>query len=453
MLHARSQHRVEHSLYAPVRLTKAADAIRDGRRTCRAMVEHCLQRVEASEPDIHAYLHVDSEGARRAADERDRELAGGYRRGVLHGVPFAVKDIIDVAGLRTTAGSRVPTDGPARCDAAIVTALKKAGAIFLGKANTHEFAYGATTPPTRNPVDPERIAGGSSGGSAAAVAAGSAVIAIGTDTGGSVRLPAAMCGVAGWRPLGATAIGNDGIIPLAEEFDQWGVMAASAHDLELVRAALQASPPDETDRATRILVPASLHDCMPDVDGEVAEAFTAAVELLRANGAAIVPVSVPYLRLWAGPRMALQMAQVLRNHRERRWWPQRREFYGAETRLNLEAAESFRSDLAASRRELAELDARIDAILAGADVLALPTTPVIAPRAADIDAMRQEPGQRHPIIGLLARATLPLSRRDLTTLTLPCDWSRAGVAIGFQLAARSELALFDAAKRLEGALA
>src|SRR5438067_99754 len=217
------------------------------RRTTSAQVtEECLQRIEADNPRLNAFIRVTADEAREQAREADREMAAGHDRGPLHGVPISIKDLLDIRGLPTTAASRVRDGHVARRDAPAIAHLAQAGAVFLGKTNLHEFAFGTTNEdsafgPARNPHDPARSPGGSSGGSAASVAAGLALATIGTDTGGSIRIPAAACGVIGLKPsLGEISI--DGVVPLSRTMDHVGPLAQTVGDASLVYHALLGDP-------------------------------------------------------------------------------------------------------------------------------------------------------------------------------------------------------------------
>ncbi len=209
-----------------------AAALRRGDVTAVELTRTALSRISTLNPQLNAFVLVDEEGALAAAARADAELADGVDHGPLHGVPVAVKDLIDVAGMPTTCGSASSFGTPrAAEDAEVVTRLRTAGAVIVGKTTLHEFAYGATGDrsahgPSRNPHDPARISGGSSGGSAVAVAAGMVPLALGTDTAGSVRVPAALCGVVGVKPA-FDAIPTGGIYPLAPTLDHVGLFAAT----------------------------------------------------------------------------------------------------------------------------------------------------------------------------------------------------------------------------------
>jgi aspartyl-tRNA(Asn)/glutamyl-tRNA(Gln) amidotransferase subunit A len=439
------------SLVRPVDLRRLSRLLRDRALTCTQATLDCLDRAERTEPAVRAYLHVARESALEQAAALDAELAAGRWRGPLHGIPMAVKDVIDVAGMPTTAGSRVVDRALAGPDAAIVAALRDAGVIWLGKANTHEFANGATTPPTRNPWDPARIAGGSSGGSCAAVAAGSAVAALGTDTGGSVRVPAALCGMAGLRPRSSPGLpGMEGIVALAPEFDQWGIVAAGAAGVALIWSVLSGAAADTFPRRLRIGVPARCQHSIPALDAAVGACFATAIHRLEAAGDASVAVPLGRLDDWYVPRQVVQMHQALQVHRQAGWWPARRDLYTEDVRANLESAECEGSGAEPdARARMRGLDGALDDLLADVDVLAVPTVPVPAPLAREIAAKPRGRTRRHAVVGLLAGATLPFSRADLASMTVRAGLVDGRLPAGIQIIGRTESVVFEAALRIE----
>ena len=222
---------------APGGVRALAKAIAEGSLSPLDLVERCLARIDEVESEVRAWVGLDAEGARATARTLAREAAEGRLRGPLHGVPVAVKDVIDIAGVPTRANSPARAGAaPARVDATVVARLRAEGAIMLGKVHTTEFAYFESVPPTRNPHDPARTPGGSSGGSAAAVAAGMVPAALGTQTAGSVSRPAAYCGVGAFKPS-TISVGGGGMLPLAPSFDTVGAFAATAADAAAIAAA------------------------------------------------------------------------------------------------------------------------------------------------------------------------------------------------------------------------
>src|ERR1019366_4515923 len=229
---------------AMLSLVEAAEQIRRRKLSAVELTRVCLARIERMNPVLKAFITGTADLALEQAVRADAEIMAGNWRGPLHGIPIALKDLIDVAGVRTTAASRQFCNRDATEDAAIVTQLKQAGAVIVGKTNLHEFAFGGSGVvsafgPAKNPWDVSRITGGSSSGSAAAVAAGMCIAAIGTDTAGSARVPAALCGVVGHRP-GQGLLSNQGIIPLVESFDTPGPITRSVRDAATMLDCLAA---------------------------------------------------------------------------------------------------------------------------------------------------------------------------------------------------------------------
>ena len=210
-------------------ITEAANDLRSGMTTPTELLAETLERIDLLDGEIKAFVTVMRDEAMADAEKAEQEQRTGLYRSPLHGIPFGVKDIVAVKDVRLTAGSKVLADYIATEDAAVVEQLRRAGAIIVGKTNTHEFAYGTYTPPTRNPWDTTRIPGGSSGGSAAALAAGMCLGAIGSDTGGSIRIPAACCGITGLKPTYGR-VSCYGVIPLSWSLDHVGSMGRSVED-------------------------------------------------------------------------------------------------------------------------------------------------------------------------------------------------------------------------------
>src|SRR4051812_5913867 len=220
-------------------IAEASTGIRNGELSPVELTERVLARIAATEPIIHAFVSVLADEARAEARKAEQELRSGYDRGPLQGIPIAVKDIIDIEGLPTRCGSESRAGAaPATADARVVRRLREAGAVIVGKTVTHEFAAGVSSPPARNPWDPTRIPGGSSGGSGASVAAGSSFAALGSDTAGSIRVPAALNGVVGLKPTYGR-VSREGVFPLSWSLDTVGPLARSAEDAYLVFEAIR----------------------------------------------------------------------------------------------------------------------------------------------------------------------------------------------------------------------
>jgi aspartyl-tRNA(Asn)/glutamyl-tRNA(Gln) amidotransferase subunit A len=366
-------------------LTVLAARLRDGSTDPVTLTEAALAAIDASQPVLNAFVTVDHDGARAAARTARDEQARGIDRGPLHGIPVAVKDIVDVAGVRATMGSRHFADHVPSHDATVVTRLRHAGAVITGKTTTHEFAFGPTgdrtaNGPATNPHDPTRMAGGSSAGSAAAVAAGLVALAVGTDTGGSVRIPAALCGTVGIRPsLGR--IPDDGVFPLSWTLDSVGVLAGDVAATALGWHVLAGLPrPDPAPlpplAGLRIGLPA---DAWFDrLDGTVEAAFEALVARLRSAGAQFSSVPVPDAAQLSQLYRTAQLVEALSIHQQR--LADAPELFDPEVRQRLELAVAVSApEYAVVLREISDARAGAAARLSDVDILLLPTVPILAP--------------------------------------------------------------------------
>ena len=422
---------------AALSLAAAASALAREELSAIELLDACLRRVEQLEPAVRAFVTLDLEGARARA----RELTSHDPQRPLHGIPVGVKDLIDVAGLPTTASSRVLAGNVAATDAPVVSHLRRAGAIVMGKTNTQEFAYGVVSAPTRNPWDLERIPGGSSGGSAAAVAAGMCPGALGSDTAGSVRIPSSLCGITGLTPR-QRVVPMAGIVPLAWSLDVWGPMAADAVSVErmwrgLTGAApifprleglVMATPPWDSTRA----------------DAEVLELVEQAVEVLS-RLAPRSEVALPEFTDWDRPHGIFLNCEALTAHREAGWYPDRLDDYTEETKRALRHGERFTAvDFVTARRELERLGAAWEASLEHTDLLVLPTTEMAAPRVDELDALKGK-GFRPEVAVRLTRLCRPINFLGLAAVSVPCGFTPTGMPVGLQLVARDEATALGAA--------
>jgi aspartyl-tRNA(Asn)/glutamyl-tRNA(Gln) amidotransferase subunit A len=425
-----------------------------------------LERIARLNPKLNAYITVCREQALAQAKQAEAELGsrrGNKRdRGPLHGIPISLKDNICTKNVRTTAGSSILRDYLPLDDAAVVKQLHQAGAVILGKTNMHEFAYGVTSNnphfgPAHNPWDLERIPGGSSGGSAAALAAGLCYGSIGTDTGGSIRIPAALCGVVGLKPtLGRVSV--EGTIPLAPKLDCVGPLARRTADVALLARAIFArqkgEPPlhgaAKTARKLRVGVPKEFF--FDVISAEAEKAFTDAVESLRLLGASVREISIPSLADTEDAGNQIAWAEATHYHQQQGWFPARKDEYGGDvrTRLELGTKVSATTYLAAlnAREEFIEhlhqalSDAKVDALIA-------PTTPITAPRIGEETTALK--GQDHPARALLLRLNRPANLAGVPAISVPCGSASAGLPLGLQLigAAASEFALLRLATTFE----
>jgi len=425
-----------------------------------------LDRIEQLNPKLNAYLTVTAELALAQAKKAESELYAprGRKshsdRGPLHGIPISLKDNIYTAGIRTTAGSKILTDFVPQHDAQVVAQLKEAGAILLGKTNMHEFAYGVTSNnphfgPVRNPWDLSRVPGGSSGGSAAAVAAGICYGSIGTDTGGSIRIPAALCGVVGLKPtFGRVSIA--GVIPLSPRLDCVGPLARSAADVALLldpifvrgknEPSLQSPTKPSSRRKFRLGVPREFF--LDVLDEEVLFLFQEALRALRKLGAHLIDVSIPLLKETEDAGNQIAWAEATHYHQQAGWFPARAADYGEDVRTRLEmglkisaiaylqAMETRRNFIAEFHNTLRESD--LDAVV-------FPTTPIAAP-LIDQESVAIN-GTNHPARALLLRNNRPANLGALPAISVPCGLTPGGLPIGLQFmaAAQDELLLIQIA--------
>jgi len=436
---------------ADLTIAEAAQAIRERELSPVELTEACLSRAARWEPVVGAFVRLEPEVAIRQAHVLTEELTRGEHRGPLHGVPVAIKDVIDVRGVPTTAASRVLDGEPAPDDAPVVARLRARGAVLVGKTNTQEFAYGVITPGTANPWDRSRIPGGSSGGSAAAVAVRASLGALGTDTAGSVRIPAALCGVSGLKPTRG-AVPMAGIIPLAPNMDVCGPIAGTARDLAILWEAMsgdRSALPEG--RADVTLGAPEASSEVVETEPEVASAVEATVDTLVGLGARRVPADLPPFAEWDEPRTTVLMHEALEVHRRAGWYPGRADRYTEETRGYLERATPITlQDVSAARRVLAPLEGRLLEAFDAVDVLVLPTTPIVAPTMAE--AARTTPtSRRRPVVGKLTRICGPVNWCGLAAATIPCGVGEGNLPIGVQFVARDESTALDVAIAFQSA--
>jgi aspartyl-tRNA(Asn)/glutamyl-tRNA(Gln) amidotransferase subunit A len=431
-----------HATASPMTITEFGRRLRAGETSCEATVRAQLQLAHSEGKRLNAFIQVMDDEALAQARELDRELAGGVDRGPLHGVPVTIKDLLDIRGMATTAASRVREGHLARRDCPAVAHLRRAGAIFLAKTNLHEFAFGTTNEDSafgavRNPYDPDRSPGGSSGGSAAALAAGIGLATIGTDTGGSIRIPAAACGVVGLKPtLGE--VSTDGVVPLSRTMDHVGPLTTSVSDAALLYRALLGgtadipSPPVPIS-TVRLALPRQYFCDL--LDDEVRLAFEGAVERLRTAGVRVGEVAIHHATDIAAVYLHIVLSDAAAYHaRTLETMPDR---YTSPVRMRLEMgryvmAEDYVRALAG--REV--LTREVDAALGRCDALILPTLPIPAPPigASTVDVG----GRAEPVRNLMLRLTQLFDVTGHPAISLPCGRTRSGLPCGLQLVGARE---------------
>ena len=431
-----------------------------------------LARIELVNPKLNAFITVTPELAIAQAKRAEAELFGprgrkGYRdRGPLHGIPISLKDNIYTEGIRTTAGSKILSDFIPPHDAQVVCQLKDAGAVILGKTNMHEFAYGVTSDnphfgPVHNPWDLARIAGGSSGGSAAAVAAGLCYGSIGSDTGGSIRIPAALCGVVGLKPtFGRVSV--DGIIPLSPRLDCAGPLARTCADAAalldsiFVRAGneqpLRKAAKSSSRRNFRLGVPKDFF--LKIVSVEVEHAFEQTLRILRKLGATLRQVTIPLLHETEDAGNQIAWAEATHYHQQAGCFPSRAADYGEDVRTRLELgtkvlATTYLRALEVRESFIGSLHAAMAD--AGLDALVVPTTPIPAPLIGE--ETTSIVGTPHPTRALLLRNNRPANLAGLPAISIPCGLTPDGLPVGLQFigCVTDEALLLHIAHAFEGA--
>lgn len=433
-------------------IARVAGCIRRREVSPVELTEWVLGEIDRLQPRLNAFITVTSELALRQARLAEKEILRGRYRGPLHGIPFNLKDLFYTRGIRTTAGSKILRNFVPRENAVVVDRLFDAGAILVGKTNMHEFAYGATNfnphfGSARNPWDPTRVSGGSSGGSAVALAAGLGLASLGSDTGGSIRIPAAACGIVGLKPtLGAIPL--KGVLPLASSLDHVGPMCRCVEDAALVLEVI--GDPKATARGARgrsgrpftrslraglrglrVAVPRDYF--FERLQQDVRRSVRAAISIFEEHGAEIREVRLRRMEETAELASTITVAEALSVHWK--WLQTRRKDYGRDLRTRMSSQEALTAVtylLAQDRRRL--YCAEFEKAMAAVDVLISPTLPVIAPKIGENQVAIGR--TREDVRMALLRFTRPSNLTGFPALSLPCGFSKEGLPVGLQLIGR-----------------
>jgi aspartyl-tRNA(Asn)/glutamyl-tRNA(Gln) amidotransferase subunit A len=434
------------------------------------LTEAYLDRIEETDAQLHAYITVTAERARAAAKAADKEIAAGGWRGPFHGIPVALKDLCYTQGIRTTGGSKIFAEFVSEFDCTIWTRLEQAGTVLLGKLNLHEFAGGATTTnphfgTCRNPYNLERVPGGSSGGSAAAIVARSAAATIGSDTGGSIRIPAAFCGCVGMKQTWSR-VSRYGVMPLADSLDHAGPITRSVRDAALMLQVIAGHDPNDPTssresvpdfssaigrglKGTRIGV---IKQLLNGVGGEVFSSCEAALAKLRDLGAAVEEVSIPSIEQAPAMATTIMFAEAAEFHED--WMRTRPQDYGIDVRRTLEAGMLTPAmHYVRAQRARAVVLAETLAALENRIALVAPTAAIPAPRIDVGGRALTSSGEPVNMVTAVLRFTAPFNLTGQPALALPIGLSSEGLPLSMQIIGRpfDEVNVFQLAAAYEEA--
>lgn len=416
------------------------------------IVRKTLERIESQGSSLNSYITVMGEQALADARTAEGEIRRGNYRGPLHGLPVAVKDIFATRGVRTTAGSKILSNWVPDYDATVVTRLRKAGAVLIGKTNMHEFSYGVTSDnphygPVRNPWDPKRIPGGSSGGSGAAVATSLCAAALGSDTGGSIRIPAAACGVVGLKPTYGR-VSRHGAVPFAWSLDHVGPIARTVEDAAVLLKVIaghdakdatssQLPVPEYTQalresvKGLRLGIPRNFF--FEHVDSKTLSAVRAAVQELERLGARTVQLKLQHFEHCAAAAAQITLVEAASYHEP--YIRQGMQNYGDDVRLRLYAARNFlATDYVKSQRARTLLQEELTKAFEQADVIVTPTLPAPPPPIGQYFV--QSGDMREHVIDAFIRFNNPFNLTGMPAISVPCGFGSENLPIGLQIAGK-----------------
>jgi aspartyl-tRNA(Asn)/glutamyl-tRNA(Gln) amidotransferase subunit A len=426
-------------------ITTALDVLRRQKVTAQDLTGACLRRIEQLNPKLCAFITVND--LESAPNHKPEEKVPAVLADALRGIPIAVKDIINTAGIRTTIGSKFFTEHVPAEDAFVVEKLKQAGASLIGKTNTHEIALGVTGDnphfgTARNPWNRERIPGGSSSGSAIAVATGMALGALGSDTGGSIRIPASLCGIVGFKPTYGR-VSTRGVFPLSWNLDHVGPITSCVRDAALMLQVISVYDPVDP-ASIKMMAGDYFGHLVDDVQGrkialgtghyveasdpEVLSAVREATKVLESLGCKVQEVNVDWMRDAALANKTMTQSDGAAVHRDR--LQEHPEMFGEDVRRRLQdGAKTTSTEYSLARRTQTEMRKRCELFFESYDFLIVPSTPIAAPTIAGHDAVEQA--------GRLTRFTAPFNLTGLPAISVPCGFTSEGLPIGLQIVSRA----------------
>jgi aspartyl-tRNA(Asn)/glutamyl-tRNA(Gln) amidotransferase subunit A len=434
-------------------IREAGQAIRARKCSCLELTNQCLDQIAKLNPRLNAFITITADSARARAQELDRELAAGTDRGPLHGIPIAHKDLIATKGVRTTSGSKLFADHVPSRDAHIVEKLNAAGAVVLGKTGLHELAYGITSDnphfgTIRNPRNPEHIPGGSSGGAGVAVATGMILMGTGTDTGGSIRIPASYCGVVGIKPTYGL-VDASGVQPLGLSLDHVGPLTATVGDarlsLDAMADAWKRRPAPAGVRDIRVGLPENYY--FTQVAGEVRTAVQKAAQRAEALGARVIPVRVPDIDAISMASLVILLAEAAAVYEP---YLDRQSEIGPDVQALLYQGRLVpATDYVNAQRIRKMLANEFRALFRSIDCLLTPSTPITAPRIGQRDVVID--GETLDTRMATTRFARGMNALGFPAMSMPCGESTEGMPIGLQIIGRpfEENLLFALGEALE----
>jgi aspartyl-tRNA(Asn)/glutamyl-tRNA(Gln) amidotransferase subunit A len=417
------------------------------------LFNEAIERIHKLQPKLNSFITITEVEGRKDATDAESEIRKGQYRGPLHGIPISIKDLFATRGVRTTAGSKVLAQWIPDHDATAVARLRQAGMVLVGKTHMHEFAYGVTNDsphygPARNPWDATRVPGGSSGGSAAAVASSQCSASLGSDTGGSIRIPSAACGVVGLKPTYGR-VSRCGAIPLAWSLDHVGPLTKSVEDAAIMLAAIAGPDPMDPSSSSRPS-PDYRKEMQGDirglgmgiprqyffdhVDREIQKLVRAAIGQLESLGATRVEVDIPDLENCSAMEAHITLAEATSYHEP--YLKKQADDYGPGVRTDLEAGRYLlASDYVKSQRARTLLQRNFNEAFNRVDVIVSPTLPALPPLVGEV-AVQSGDFPEH-VVDAFLRFNIPFDLTGFPAISLPCGFTAGGLPVGLQIAARA----------------